>query len=189
LTCALAAAATRKNTRSLTLRLLRAPCARSRAACALPSQEAQFLEGASDAFHAVNELWPASDAAALAPLTSRAVGGAFADAMGVYAQEGLHVTFRVAALHRARVVSAALLFADEVGDGDGTEAAAGGESGAGGADGAQGAAEGGAAAAEPVRNSFKGRPTGVVGQVRGLSKLTSSPMCASLTNRAPIRIA
>ena len=65
--------------------------------------EAAFLDGATDAYFAVNELWVAGDAAALAPLTTPPVGAAFAAMLQSYKDEGLFLSFKTLAFHRARI--------------------------------------------------------------------------------------
>jgi hypothetical protein len=109
----------------------------------------------------VNELWPAGDAAALAPLTSPAVGAALRDTLALYAADGLHLSFAVRALRREpRVVRAALLFADEVGEAEPAESPAEASS-----ERAQSPENPDAAVAGGVRNFYRGRLTGVVGQL------------------------
>jgi hypothetical protein len=130
------------------------------------AQEAAFLGGARDAFFAVNELWPAGDAAALAPLTSPAVGAALRDTLALYAADGLHLSFAVRALRREpRVVRAALLFADEVGEAEPAESPADAEAGSARAQSPENPDDAAAAVAGGVRNFYRGRLTGVVGQL------------------------
>ena len=71
--------------------------------------EALFLDGAADAYLAVNELWPEGDAAALAPLTTPPVAEAFTAMLEGYKAEGLSVLFRTVAFHRARITEFALV--------------------------------------------------------------------------------
>ena len=71
--------------------------------------EAHFLDGAADAYLAVNELWPAGDAAALEPLTTPPVAEAFAAMLEGYKDSGFSVLFKTVAFHRARIIDFTLV--------------------------------------------------------------------------------
>jgi len=75
--------------------------------------EAAFLEGAENAYYAINELWPEGDAKGLAPLTSRRVAASFAAMLHDYSEKGLVLQFRTLAFHRARIVNWSLLSGED----------------------------------------------------------------------------
>lgn len=57
----------------------------------------------------MNELWPAGDAAGLAPLTTPPVAEAFASMLEGYKAEGMSVLFKTVAFHRARITDFSLV--------------------------------------------------------------------------------
>lgn len=83
--------------------------------------EAAFLDGASDAFHAVHELaWarerPQGWKQSLAELTSPPVAKAFAETADEYAAQGLRPEMEIRALRSCHVTGGSLLTSAELGD-------------------------------------------------------------------------
>ena len=103
------------------------PRARTRAAAHRPAaadaprrrfepefDEAAFLDGATDAYFAVNELWPTGDAEKMAEFMTPPVAEAFAEMVAGYKATDMSLSFTTTAFHRARITDFSLISRGEL---------------------------------------------------------------------------
>jgi hypothetical protein len=76
--------------------------------------EAAFIDGATDAYFAVNELWPTGDAEKMAEFMTPPVAEAFAEMVAGYKAANMVLSFNTTSFHRARITDFSLLSRGEL---------------------------------------------------------------------------